>query len=62
MGEVRGEDGETGGGVGGAGMCGILCFIRLIPLLGKTLAISLSSPHGGDIKGLVSSFLLPLFL
>jgi len=38
-----GEDGETGGGVGGGGMCRILCLVKLIALLGETFAIS-SSP------------------
>ena len=57
-----GEDGETGGGVGGGGMHGILCLIRLITLLGETFASSSSPPHGGEIKGLVSSFVLPSFL
>ena len=62
MGEVAGEDSETSGGVGGGGMCGILCFIRLIALLGETFASSFSPLRGGEIKGLVSSSVLPSFL
>ena len=62
MSEVRGEYGETGGGVGGGGMCRILFFIILIIHLGETFAISSSPPHGGEIKGLVSSSVLPSFL
>ena len=62
MGEVGGEDGETGGDVGGGGMCRILCFIRLIAILGETFASSSVPPCGGEIKGLVSSFVLPSFL
>jgi len=62
MGEDGGEDGESGGGVGGGGMRGILCLIKLITLLGETFASSSSYPHGGEIKGLVSSSALPSFL
>ena len=62
MGDVRGEDGETGVDVGGGGMRGILCFIRLITLLGETFASSSSPPNGGEIKGLVSSSVLHSFL
>ena len=57
-----GEDGETGNGVSGGGMCGILCLIKLISLLGETFASSSSPPHRGEIKGLVSSCVLLLFL
>jgi len=62
MDEVRGKYGETNGGVGGGGMHVILCFIRLITLLGETFASSSSPPRGGKIKGLVSSSVLPSFL
>ena len=62
MGEVGGEDGETGGGVGGGGMCEIICLIRLITLLGETFMSSSLPPCGGEIKGLVSSSVLPSFL
>ena len=58
MGEDRGEDGEIGGGVGGSGMHGIRCFIKLITLLGETFASSSSLSHEGEIKGLVSSSVL----
>ncbi len=61
MGEDRGEDGETGGDVGG-GMHGILYLIILITLLGKTFVSSSSPPHRGEIKGLVSSSVLPSFM
>lgn len=60
--EDGGEGGEAGGGVGGGGMREILCLIKLIALLGETFLSSSSSPHGGEIKGLVSSFALPSFL
>ena len=53
-----GEDGETGGGVERGGMRGILCLVKLITLLGETFASSSSPPRGGEIKGLVSSFVL----
>lgn len=62
MGEDGGEDSETGSGVGGGSMCGILCFIKLIALLGDTFTSSSSSPLGVEIKGLVSSYALPSFL
>jgi len=62
MGKVEGEDGETSGGVGGGGMHGILCFIRLIALLGETFTSASLPPHGGEIKGPVSSSVLPSFL
>lgn len=62
MGEVGGEDNETSGGVGGGGMHGILCLIRLITLLGETFASYSLHPRGGEIKELVSSFVLPSFL
>lgn len=39
------EYGETGGGVGGGGMYGIHCLIRLITLLGETFASSSSLSH-----------------
>lgn len=53
MGEDGGEDSETGGGVVGGGLCGILCLIKLIILLVEIFTSSSSSPHGGEIKGLV---------
>ena len=62
MGEVGGEDGETSGGVGGVGMCRILFFIRLITFIGEIFVSSSSPSCGGEIKGLVSSFVLPSFL
>jgi len=62
MGEDGDEYGKTGGGLGAGGMHKILYFIRLITLLGKTFASSASSPRGGEIKGLVSSSMLPSFL
>ena len=61
MGEDGGEDGETGGGVGGSGMRGIRCLIKMIMLLGETFVTYSSPPHGGEIKGLVSSSVLPPF-
>jgi len=51
IGEVEGEDGETSGGVGGGGMHRILCFIRLIELLGETFVSSSSPMCRGEIKG-----------
>jgi len=60
--EDGGEDGEAGGGAGGGGMHGILYLIKLISLLGEAFASSSSSPRGGEIKGLVSSYALFLFL
>jgi len=62
MGEDGGEDNEIGSGASRGGMHGILCLIKLIALLGKTFASSSSPPHGGEIKGLVSGFVLPSFL
>ena len=62
MGEDGGEDGETDDGVGGGGMHGIRCLIRLIALLGETFTSSSSLSHRGEIKGLVSIFALPSFL
>lgn len=62
MGEDGGEDSETGDGVCGGGMHGILCLIRLIALLSETFASSSLPPRGGEIKGLVSSSVLPSFL
>jgi len=62
VGEERGEDGENGGGVGGSGMRRIHYFIKLIALLGETFASASSLSHGGEIKGLVPSFVLALFL
>ena len=59
VGKDGGEDGEIGGGVGGGGMCGIHCFIIMIALLGETFASSSSLSCRGEIKGLVSSFVLP---
>ena len=62
MGRDGGEEGETGGGVGGGGMHGIRYLIRLIALLGETFTNSSLLSHGGEIKGLVSSSMLPSFL
>ena len=62
VGEDGGEDGEIGGGVGGDGMHGVRCFIKLIALLGETFASSSLHSCGGEIKGLVSSSMLPSFL
>jgi len=45
MGEDGGEDSEIGGGVGGDGMHGTLCLIKLIALLGKTSTSSSLPPH-----------------
>ena len=53
---------EAGGGVSGGGMHEIVYLIKLITLFGETFTSSSSSPHGGEIKGLFSSPLLPLFL
>ena len=58
----EGEGSEAGGGVGEGGMRGILCLIKLMANLGETFASTSSSPHGGEIKGLVSSSALPSFL
>jgi len=62
MSEDGGKGSEVGGGVGGGGMCGILCLIKLIALHGETFTSSSSSPRGGEIKGIFSGPLLPLFL
>jgi len=62
MGKNEGENRDTGGGVGGVGMRGILCLIKLIALLGETFASSSSPPRGGEIKGLVFVSALPSFL
>lgn len=58
----KGEDGDAGGCAGGGGMRGILCLIKLIALLGETFTSSSLPHHLGEIKGLVSSFVLPSFL
>lgn len=60
--EDGGDGGETSSGVGGGGMRRILCLIKWIALRGETFASSSSSPRRGEIKGLVSSPALPLFL
>jgi len=62
IGEGGGEDSETSGGGGGGGICGIIYLIKLIALLSETFVSSSSSPHRGEMKGLVSSSALPLFL
>jgi len=62
MGEDGGEDSEIGGDVGGGGMRRVLCLIKLIALLGETFASSSSPPRRGEIKELVSSSTLSLFL
>lgn len=62
MGKDGGEDGETSGGVRGGGMHKIHSLIRLIALIGETFASSSSLSRGGEIKGLVSNFVLPSFL
>jgi len=61
-GEDGGDGGEAGGSVGGGGIYGILCLIRWITLHGETFARSSSSPHKGEIKGLVFGPLFPSFL
>ena len=61
-GEDGGEGGEASGGVGGGGIHKIFCLIKWITLRGETFASSSSSPHGGEIKGIFSGPLLPLFL
>ena len=48
--------------MGGGGMHGILCLIKLIALLGETFVSSSSLSRGGEIKGLVSSSALPSFI
>lgn len=62
MGEDGGEVHETGRGVCGGGMHGILYLINWISLHRETLVSSSLSPHGGEIKGLASSSALPSFL
>lgn len=62
MGEDGGEDSGTGSGVGGGSMHEILYLIRLIALLGETFASSSLPARRDEIKGLVSSSLLPSFL
>ena len=62
MGEDRGEDDETNGGVGGGGMRRIHYLIKLISLLGETFASSSSSLRGGEIKGLYFTPFFPSFL
>jgi len=61
-GEDGGEGSEVGGGLGGGGMHRILCLIKFISLHGKNFPSSSSSLCGGEIKGLFSGLLLPLFL
>lgn len=62
MDEDEGEYGETVGSDGGGGMHRILCLIKFIALLGETFVSSSSPPRRGEIKGLVSSSILPSFL
>ena len=62
MGGDEGEEGETGGGVGGGGKHRICFLIRLTPLLGETFASSSSLSYGGEIKGLFSNSSLLLLL
>ena len=62
MGGYGGEEGEIGGGVGGAGMCGTRWLIRLIALLGETFMSSSLLSCRGEIKGIVSISMLPSFL
>ena len=57
-----GDDSETGCSVGGGGMHGIHCLIRLITLIGETFVSSSSFSHEGEIKGLFSTSVLPSFL
>ena len=61
-GKDGGDGGEASGGVGGGGMRKILCIIKWIALHRETFVSSSSSPHRGEIKGLVSSPALPSFL
>ena len=61
-GEDGGDGGEASGGVGGVGMRRIFCLIKLIALCGETFVSSSSFPHGGEIKGIFTGPLLPLFL
>ena len=51
MGEDGGQDGETSSRVGGGGMHGILCLIRLIALHGDTFASSSSPPAEEKSRG-----------
>jgi len=62
VGKDGGEYGETCGGIDGGGMRRICFLIKLIALLGETFASSSSLYCGGEIKGLESSSMLPLFL
>lgn len=62
VGEDKSEDSEIGSGVGGSGVQGIRCFIKLMTLIGKTFAISSLLSRRGEIKGIVSSFVLLSFL
>jgi len=62
MGKDRVEVGETGDGVGGVDMRRILCLISLIALPGETFVSSSLPPRGSEIKELVSSSMLPLFV
>lgn len=62
LGEDGSEGSEVGDGVGGGGMCGILCLIKLITLHGKTFTRSSLSPRGGEIRGLFSGPLLSSYL
>ena len=60
--KTGGEYGEISGGIGGSGMHEICYLIKLIALLGETFASSSLLSCGGEIKGVVSSFVLPSFL
>jgi len=60
--EDGGDGGEVGDCVGGVGIHRILFLIRWTALHSVTFVSSSSSPHGDEIKGLVSSPLFPLFL
>ena len=62
MGEDKHEDDETGGRIGGGAMREIHYFIRMIALLGETFTRYSLLSHGGEIKGPVSSFVLPSFM
>ena len=62
MGEVTGDGGEVGGGVGGGGSCRNPCLINRIALRGEAYATPSSSPNGGEINGLYSGPFLPSFL
>ena len=61
-GEVFGDGGEDGGGVGRGGICGNPYLINCTPLCDKTFDIASSSTHGGEIRGLYSRPLFRLFL